>query len=103
MAAPIAVPQPSVAPGMEPTPEEMQTLTDAAKIFAWIPMREPELEEVFAALGLHPDDPPRVVAMLNDDMIYEKILAMENYPPTRLARVAVRVEAARKEWVSDPP
>ena len=83
------------APGMEPTKEEMGGLMDAAKIFAWIPMRDPELSAVFTELGIHPDDPPRIIAMLNDDLIYDKIQSMPDVPPTRWAKVAVGVEVAR--------
>ena len=80
--------------GMEPSKVEFDAMLKVEDVFAWVPIREPQLSEVYATLGLSAEDPLRVLAMMGDEAIQEKLTEIQARPDL-WSRVGISIEVAR--------
>ena len=81
--------------GMEPSKVEFAAMLKVEDLFGWVPIREPQLSEVYATLGLQHDDTPRMLAMMGDEAIQEKLTELQARPDL-WSRVGIATEVARK-------
>ena len=54
---------------MEPTPEQLGSFSSVHDVLEWVPFRGPAAEAVLDVLGLEREDPPRVLAVLNREVV----------------------------------
>ena len=58
-----------MAGGMEPTSEELTAFRTVSDVLAWVPLGGQAKDAALEKLGLEEDDPPRILAALNETVI----------------------------------
>ena len=54
---------------MEPSPEQLSAFASISDVLDWVPFKGPAVDAVLEVLGLEREDPPRVLAVLNREVV----------------------------------
>ena len=72
----------AIGSGMEPAPDDRRNLATVGHLFAWVPIRDPDTEALYAALQIEPDDPVRIFAALPGEAVAQALTTI--WPSSRL-------------------